>query len=107
MRYSTPALPHANDATPTPRPKKSELSGMQIARNYPRHPETLHTIQKFHSIRKLSRSSGNFPDHPPTFQTIRQLSRPFSNFPDHPPTFQTILQLPRPSRNFPDSLETY
>ena len=55
----------------------------------------------------ISRPSGNFPDHPETFQTIRNLSRPSANFPDHLKTFQIICKLSRPSGKFPDHLGSF
>ena len=55
------------------------------------HPESFQTIpETFHTIRKVSRPSGNFQDQPEIFQTIRKLSSPSGNFPDNPETFQTI-----------------
>ena len=57
-------------------------------------------------IEKLSRLSGNFPDHPNTFKTIRRLSRLSGNLLAFPETFQIIRKLSGPSGNFPDGLET-
>ena len=56
---------------------------------------------------KLSWSSGNFPDHPETFQVIRILSKPSKNFPDILKNFQVIRRLFCPSINCPIHLETF
>ena len=68
---------------------------------------------KFNTIQKVSRPSGNFPDHPECFQTIQKVSRPSGKFPYHPETFQTIQKvfrpsgLSRPSGKFPDQPESF
>jgi len=51
--------------------------------------------------RKLSRLSGNFPDHPENIQPIRKLSRLSGNFPDNPENIQTIWKFSKGSGNFP------
>ena len=61
---------------------------------------------KFQTIRKVSRSSGKFPDHSESFETIQKLSRSSGKFPDYPETFQAIHKLSKLSRNFPDHPET-
>ena len=84
-------------------------------------------LETFEIIRKPSRLSGSFPDHPDTFQTIQKLFRPAGNFPghlkifpaiwklsrlfgnlqDYPETSQTARTLSRISGNFPDYPETF
>ena len=67
----------------------------------------LYAVESFRTNWKLSRSSGNFPDHLKSFQSVRKLSRLSRNFPHCLEIFQTVLKLFRLSWNFPDNLETF
>ena len=76
--------------------------------------------RSFHTVRKLSRLSGNFPDcaelstlsgnfpHcPATFQTVQKLSKLSKKFPACLETFQSVWKLSGPSGNFPVCPETF
>ena len=54
--------------------------------------------RKYLTVRKVSRLSGNFHDHPENIQTIHKLSRSSGNFPDNRETFQMVRKLPRAQR---------
>ena len=108
------------------RPKKSKLSGWQIltrknfldgaCKLFSRqiHKKRwvncfgniyINTFLKEFIIRKVSKPSGKFPDHPESFQIIRKVQNISGSFPDHPESFQTIRKVSRSSRKFPDHPE--
>ena len=71
-----------------------------------------HHPESFPTMRKVSRPSGKFPDHPESFQIIqkfpnhlesfqiiRKVSKPSGKFPDHPESFKIIRKVSRLSRN--------
>ena len=62
-----------------------------------------HMVGTFGTVWKLSRPSGNFPDHPENIQIILKLSWLSRNFQDHPEIFQTNRKFSRLS--FPDHLD--
>ena len=76
---------------------KSVKKCSRLSGNFSDHPENIQPIQK------LSRLSGNFPDHP---ENIQKLSKKSGKYPDYLETFQTICKCSRLSGNFPDHLET-
>ena len=59
----------------------------------------------FQVIRKLSRLSIIFPDHPHTFQTIQRLFRPSRNFSVYPEIFHAIRTLSKLLGSLPDDTE--
>ena len=83
---------------------------------------TQHMFKMFHTIQKISRQYGDFPDKTETFQTLKffktiihfqdnqemfqtvqKLSRQYGNLLDNTETFQTIKQLAGQSGNGPDN----
>ena len=56
-------------------------------------------------MRKLSKTSGKYPDNPESFQAIWKFFRYTENFPDHLENIKTKIS--RPCGDFPDNLETF
>ena len=79
---------------------KSVKKCSRLSRNFSDHPENIQPIQK------LSRLSGNFLGYPETFRIILKISSLSGNFPGYPETFQAIRKISRLSGNFPNGPET-
>ena len=72
-----------------------------------RGPKSLN-FPDIQAIRKLSRLSKNFPDHPENIQIIRKLTGPSGKYSDYLEILQTVHKLPSTflrvtRKNFPDA----